>query len=454
MTIRRVSREQQLQQGQLKVIDALYGAVADDTRWLDVTRSITDLFGAGATSLLIRNNSGVDPQRTTMTDVDSAFAQSYQHHYGAVNPWVAAVQGSRPEVYINGGDLDARPIKRSGCCRNWLRPLGDLRYSYNVSVQLDATGCIDLVGTRPCTSGSVDEQEQDLLRSFVPHLRRSGEMQSESCCNWLRPLGDLRYSYNVSVQLGATGSIDLLGTHPRKAGPIDEQEQDLLRSVVPHLRRAVELSHRLNMSELGRKSLDLTVQRLGTGVILVDAGRRVLFTDQEAESILSSGGLAVRHDQLRAPPSLDAELGEAIRRATGNGRTSIGRSGALFTVERPAGRLPLSVAIGPVDERDGSLALIGPLAMVLVTDPERGRHPSQEGLRALFDLTQAEAKLVVALCSGETLGSYAKATGTSLNTAKTHLKRVFDKTGETRQADLVRRVSNDVALRFGSDPSQ
>jgi hypothetical protein len=62
MTIRQVSREQQLQQGQLKVIDALYGAVADDTRWLDVTRSITDLFGAGATSLLIRN-SGIEPPR-------------------------------------------------------------------------------------------------------------------------------------------------------------------------------------------------------------------------------------------------------------------------------------------------------------------------------------------------------------------------------------------------------
>jgi DNA-binding CsgD family transcriptional regulator len=88
--------------------------------------------------------------------------------------------------------------------------------------------------------------------------------------------------------------------------------------------------------------------------------------------------------------------------------------------------------------------------MVLVSAPERGGLPSEEGLRSLFDLTPAEARLVVALCAGETLAGYASTTGTSLNTAKTHLKRAFEKTGETRQADLVRRVTSDVALRFGS----
>jgi DNA-binding CsgD family transcriptional regulator len=70
----------------------------------------------------------------------------------------------------------------------------------------------------------------------------------------------------------------------------------------------------------------------------------------------------------------------------------------------------------------------------------------------LFDLTPAEARLVVGLCAGQTLADYAGHSGTSLNTIKTHLKRVFDKTGEARQADLVRRVAGDVALRVGSRP--
>jgi DNA-binding CsgD family transcriptional regulator len=85
-----------------------------------------------------------------------------------------------------------------------------------------------------------------------------------------------------------------------------------------------------------------------------------------------------------------------------------------------------------------------------VSVPDLGGAPQEDNLRVLFDLTQAEARLVAALCAGETLAGYAEAAGASLNTVKTHLKHVFEKTGETRQADLVRRISNDVALRLRS----
>jgi DNA-binding CsgD family transcriptional regulator len=94
--------------------------------------------------------------------------------------------------------------------------------------------------------------------------------------------------------------------------------------------------------------------------------------------------------------------------------------------------------------------MAGPVAMILLSVPDLSRAPQEDSLRALFDLTQAEARLVVALCAGETLAGYAMAVGTSLNTVKTHLKHVFDKTGETRQADLVRRISTDLALRIAT----
>ena len=71
--------------------------------------------------------------------------------------------------------------------------------------------------------------------------------------------------------------------------------------------------------------------------------------------------------------------------------------------------------------------MVGPLAMVLVTDPQRSRRPTAEGLCALFDLTPAEAKLVVALCAGETLAAYGERAGISLNTVKTHLRRGLER---------------------------
>jgi DNA-binding CsgD family transcriptional regulator len=125
----------------------------------------------------------------------------------------------------------------------------------------------------------------------------------------------------------------------------------------------------------------------------------------------------------------------------------------VLAVARGEGLAPLSVAVTPMDERDRPAGLIGPLALVAVSMPERAEGPREEGLRVLFDLTPAEARLVTALCSGETLAGYAGATGATLNTVKTHLKHVFEKTGETRQTDLVRRVATDLALRFASRAS-
>lgn len=61
-----------------------------------------------------------------------------------------------------------------------------------------------------------------------------------------------------------------------------------------------------------------------------------------------------------------------------------------------------------------------------------------ETIAALFDLTPAETRVYTAIADGRTLGETAKKLGISLATAKTHLLRLFAKTGTRRQAELVR----------------
>jgi DNA-binding CsgD family transcriptional regulator len=369
---------------QLATIDAIYGAVADPSRWIEVAKAASALVGGGVSAIMYRSGDRLVQQRLLATDMDPAFAAKYEQYYGGVCPWVLKTPRNRPTLQLNDQML-----------------------------------------------ASSDEMEH-----------------SEFNAEWLRPQ-NIRHSFDASIQVGSDRAIDLAAIRSRRLGPFDELEGRAILELVPHLRRAVELSNRLGFAELSGAASILASQRLGTGVLIVDADRRVVSADAEGERILSGGALTIRNGQLRAPHELDMHLGQAIARATGCGRISAGRQGSLFGVPRP-NSLPLSVAVGPIDERDRPLGLAGPLAMVLITDPERQSGPSEEGLRALYDLTQAEARLVVAICAGETLASYAAAAGTSLNTVKTHLKHVFEKTGETRQADLVRRVTNDVVLRVGS----
>ena len=59
----------------------------------------------------------------------------------------------------------------------------------------------------------------------------------------------------------------------------------------------------------------------------------------------------------------------------------------------------------------------------------------------LFGLTPMEGNLLLALGEGQTLKQYSEDHHVTYNTARTHLRSVFAKTGTSKQSDLVRLVS-------------
>jgi DNA-binding CsgD family transcriptional regulator len=63
--------------------------------------------------------------------------------------------------------------------------------------------------------------------------------------------------------------------------------------------------------------------------------------------------------------------------------------------------------------------------------------PQTAFLKARFDLTAAETRLVLRLVAGESLRRSANALGIGYETARTTLKVVCHKTGTRRQAELV-----------------
>ena len=63
--------------------------------------------------------------------------------------------------------------------------------------------------------------------------------------------------------------------------------------------------------------------------------------------------------------------------------------------------------------------------------------PSETQLRALLDLTVAEARLARLLASGDTLEEVAQKLCIKLTTARSQLATIFSKTGVRRQAKLV-----------------
>jgi DNA-binding CsgD family transcriptional regulator len=78
------------------------------------------------------------------------------------------------------------------------------------------------------------------------------------------------------------------------------------------------------------------------------------------------------------------------------------------------------------------------LVLTPVTLPQA---PPVELVQSLFDLTPAEARVARSLSAGETVEKIASIGGVSLNTVRSQLRCVLEKTGCHRQAEVVALLS-------------
>ena len=79
-------------------------------------------------------------------------------------------------------------------------------------------------------------------------------------------------------------------------------------------------------------------------------------------------------------------------------------------------------------------------ALVLVHDPDAARPLDAALLQAYFGFTPTEAKLVAALIEHRNLRDTARSIAMRYATARTHLARIFEKSGTSSQAELTARV--------------
>src|SRR5262249_12175110 len=113
-----------------------------------------------------------------------------------------------------------------------------------------------------------------------------------------------------------------------------------------------------------------------------------------------------------------------------------------LALQRPSLRRPLAVVVAPLEARVAWFLAYSPAVIVFVSDPEQSRCvPLPDQLRAVFGLTRTEALVAVGIFQGERVKAAADALGIGRTTARTHLQRVFGKTGTRKQAELVRIIA-------------
>jgi DNA-binding CsgD family transcriptional regulator len=103
------------------------------------------------------------------------------------------------------------------------------------------------------------------------------------------------------------------------------------------------------------------------------------------------------------------------------------------------GRL-VTVLVSSVRGRDigrfSDLGMPDAAVMLFFIDPANRRDIPLAWIMDAYGLTRAEARVAVAMSAGITALECASQLGLSLNTVKTHLRKVFAKTGTGRQVEL------------------
>ena len=223
-------------------------------------------------------------------------------------------------------------------------------------------------------------------------------------------------------------------------GPFTEDEFAQVDPFVVHFRRALHTHLELRGAQRERVALAEAMDLFPTGVLLLDARRRVVSKNRGAQRILElDDGLGLDRN---GPSAEDARENASLQGLIADAMEAGGSQQAMTTgflaVSRPSGKKSFAIMVAPLLTGGQSSVVHDAVVAVFVADPDAGRVGDPDALHALYSFTHSEAELVRLLAQGLSLEEAAEARGVSMNTARSHLKHAFAKTGTSRQGELVR----------------
>ncbi|MDH3664516.1 MAG: LuxR C-terminal-related transcriptional regulator [Alphaproteobacteria bacterium] len=227
---------------------------------------------------------------------------------------------------------------------------------------------------------------------------------------------------------------------PRQKG-FESVHWRFLEVVGPHLQRATRVFLEFSKLQGTQAAYEEAFSALGHGIVLLGRDGRIAFANDAAERMIKAGdGLTSRQGRLVAAlPSERARFARGIAEATGMAGSMAAAAG--FRLSRPGGGA-LICLLFPIGDGQRSSFAERPSTMLLCRPDDAGVSEQTETLIGLYGFSPRQAELVSLLLAGNSLPMIAQHLGISQETARTHLRRVFAKTGVTSQIELVRMIAS------------
>ena len=230
-------------------------------------------------------------------------------------------------------------------------------------------------------------------------------------------------------------ALSIQGTRTR--GAFTAAERKRLALVVPHLTRAINLKDRLAIGASVSSSLLGATANPHMGVLVIDESLCIVEASDVARRLLAAAdGIYSAGQRLCFRRAGDARQFRSMMKLM----PSEGPAPLTLGVSRLLTPDPLSLSVAPVLSRNEPWMGARRQWIVVLHEPPQLTLPSREYLARVWKLTAAEARVACLLASGSTVRELSLTLDISVNTARTHLKHIYAKTGFRTQTELVREL--------------
>ena len=259
---------------------------------------------------------------------------------------------------------------------------------------------------------------------------------------WARPHGWVDVASAV-VEKSATSCTFLSVVRHEATGVVDDEMRRRMALVIPHVRRAYLIGKTINLGQAEAACFSDILDGLSAGMILVDGIGRVVHANAAGNAILGAADfLRTMHGRLVAgDASTNAAFREILATADA-GDGAIGARGIALPLTAHDGEryvahvLPLTSGV----RRQAGLAF-NAVAALFIRKAALEASATPDVIGRMYKLTPAELRVLLAIVDVGGVPEVAAALGVASTTVKTHLNRLFEKTGVCRQADLVKLVA-------------
>jgi DNA-binding CsgD family transcriptional regulator len=199
--------------------------------------------------------------------------------------------------------------------------------------------------------------------------------------------------------------------------------------------RTIQLGFQFGSYKALQRMEHRTLDRIAVGIALLDCKAGVLFANKALRLMTIDGALSLRNQELSTYSAPHARrLNDLIQSA------SRGAPAATMAIPHPIDGRSVTLQVSPVRSRDldrfTGLGMRDAAAIAFVLDPAVSTTVPAEWVMDAYGLTLAEARVALHAASGRSVAEVGALLKISPNTVKTHLRRVFAKTGIHRQAEL------------------